>query len=189
MLLKVIVGAAVVVLAVAILFGRPHFERYRVPSESMAPTIAYGETVNLGGDDFGVGDIVIFHPPEGVEGTIDTMCDAPARGQPCAKARGGRDDVVFIKRIVAGPGDRIAFRRGRVVLNGKPQKEPYITDCGGGEACELPRAIIVPDGSYYLVGDNRGASDDSRFWGPVPKAWILGRAERCSAIYFFCSPA
>ena len=73
-------------------------------------------------------------------------------------------------------------------FNGKPQKEPYARACDG-DACNLTEPITVADGSYYMVGDNRGASDDSRFWGPVPKQWILGRAERCSAVYFFCSPA
>ena len=190
MVLKVIVGLAVVILGVAIFAGRPHFKRYRVPSESMEPTVHIGETLTRNGTgDVKVGDTVIFHPPQGAE-DVDRMCgEAPVEGQPCAKASGGRGTQKFIKRIVAGPGDRFALDEGRVVLNGKPQKEPYITPCDDTTQCDFPRPITVPDGSYYMLGDNRGASDDSRFWGPVPKEWILGRAERCSAIYFFCSPA
>jgi signal peptidase I len=177
-----------VVLAVAILVGRPEFKRYRIPSASMQPTIDQGETINAnGGADVKVGDIVIFNPPKGAA-DIDSQCPSLTRGdQPCAEAVGGRDTVTFIKRIVAGPGDKIAFEHGRVVLNGKPQKEPYVQPCDDN-ACNLTAPITVKDGSYYLVGDNRGASDDSRFWGPVPKDWIIGRVERCSAIYFFCSP-
>jgi signal peptidase I len=187
MLLKAIVGVAVVVLAVAILLGDPEFKRYRVPSESMAPTISHGETVNLGGDDFGVGDVVIFNAPEGAAG-IASQCPSQTRGdQACAAVAGGRSHTTFIKRIVAGPGDEVAFAHGRVIRNGEPQKEPFAQPCEDS-ACNLTSPVTVPDRSYYLVGDNRGASDDSRFWGPVPADWILGRVERCSAIYFFCSP-
>jgi signal peptidase I len=176
-----------VIVAVAILVGRPEFKRYRIPSESMEPTIRQGETVSLNRtDDLEVGDIVIFNPPEGAE-DLDSQCPSLTRGdQPCAEAAGGRDSKTFIKRIVGGPGDKIAFEHGRVILNGKPQKEPYAQPCDDN-ACNLTAPITVRDGSYYLVGDNRGASDDSRFWGPVPKDWILGRVDRCSAIYFFCS--
>jgi signal peptidase I len=190
MLLKVIVGGAVLVLAIAILAGRPHFKRYRVPSESMQPTIAHGETVNLnGGAHFGVGDVVIFHAPKGAEAVGEPGCAAAGRGGLCAKPTAERSALTFIKRIVAGPGDQVAFRRGQVIRNGKPVDEPYAASCGDGEACDFPEPIRVPDGMYYLVGDNRGASDDSRFWGPVPEHWILGRVERCLALYFFCSPA
>jgi signal peptidase I len=73
------------------------------------------------------------------------------------------------------------------VLNGKRLEEPFITPCGGGPNCDFPRPVTVPDGTYYLVGDNRGASDDSRFWGPVRADWIAGRADRCSVRFFFCS--
>jgi signal peptidase I len=45
---------------------------------------------------------------------------------------------------------------------------------GSRAACEMPRPITVPDGTWFLAGDNRGASDDSRFWGPVPTAAIVG---------------
>ncbi len=76
----------------------------------------------------------------------------------------------------AGPGDRIAIRGGHVVLNGKRQKEPFIEPCGGGEACDLPREIRIPADHYFMMGDNRGSSDDSRFWGPVPREWIIGEA-------------
>ena len=82
----------------------------------------------------------------------------------------------FIKRVVAGPGDRLAVRGGHVILNGKRQSESFIEPCGGGEACDLPREIRIPADHYFMMGDNRGSSDDSRFWGPVPTKWIIGVA-------------
>jgi len=191
-MLRWVGGALVALLVIALFFlSHPQFKRYRIPSESMEPTIRHGEIINAnGGEDLKVGDIVIFHPPSGAEAGGDAQCgSAPDEGQPCAEPAGGPAETLFIKRIVAGPGDSVAFERGGAIRNGKSQREPYITPCGDGEACDLPRAITVPAGAYYLVGDNRGASDDSRFWGPVREDWIVGRVERCNALYFFCSAA
>ena len=94
----------------------------------------------------------------------------------------------FIERVVAGPGDRIVLHEGRVERDGELADEPYIADCGGFEGCNFPRPITVPDGHYFMLGDNRGASDDSRFWGPVPLEWILGRVEDCDVLRISCSP-
>ena len=47
----------------------------------------------------------------------------------------------------------------------------------------------MPPDEYYLLGDNRGVSDDSRFWGPVPRAWIIGTVVDCSLLDTLCRPA
>jgi len=135
------------------------------------------------------GAVVILDAPRGAEALEGTECGEAGPDGLCARPTPQRSPTKLIKRIVAGPGDRIAFRRGQTIRNGKPVEEPYAMDCGGGEVCDFPGPVTVPDGMYYLVGDNRGASDDSRFWGAVPEDWILGRIERCRAIYLFCSPA
>jgi signal peptidase I len=153
---------------------------YRIPSESMVPTLEVGQRVlvNRIGARFGdpeVGDVVVFHPPAGAE--ADNTCGGDrAPGQVCARPTEEKADVNFIKRVVAGPGDRIAVRGGRVILNGERQREDFIRPCGGGEDCNFPRDITVPADHYFMMGDNRGASDDSRFWGPVPRDWIIGGA-------------
>jgi signal peptidase I len=85
-------------------------------------------------------------------------------------------DENFIKRVVAGPGDTIAIVDGHVVRNGKRAKESFIRQCGGGSDCNFPKPIRVPADHWFMMGDNRGSSDDSRFWGPVPKKWIVGGA-------------
>ncbi len=156
---------------------------YRIPSESMVPTLDVGQRVlvNRLGSRFSapdVGDVTVFHPPSGADSLVEQKCGGePQEGQPCPRPTPQRSDVNFIKRIVAGPGDRISIRGGRVVLNGRPQDEPFarLDACAEGE-CEFPEEITVPPDHYFMMGDNRGASDDSRFWGPVPRDWIIGGA-------------
>jgi signal peptidase I len=154
------------------LVGSLWLKAYRVPSASMVPTVDIGDRVVADRHDKSprVGDVVIAHPPVGA---LEDRCAAPERGAPCARATPELSEVNFIKRVVAGPGDTIAFRRALVIRNGRPADEPYARRCGGGP-CDLPTAIAVPAGTWFLAGDDRGASDDSRFWGPVPTDAITG---------------
>jgi signal peptidase I len=154
---------------------------YRIPSESMVPTLEIGQRVlvNRIGARFtspDVGDVVVFHPPAGAEEGNVCGSGQPPPGQPCDRPTDERADVNFIKRVVAGPGDRLLIRDGHVVLNGKEQPEEFAEDCGGTEGCDFPTEITIPAGHYFMMGDNRGSSDDSRFWGPVPEEWIIGEA-------------
>jgi signal peptidase I len=176
----------IVVVALGLALGIQAFlvKPYRIPSESMEPTLDVGQRVlvnrvsgRLGTPS--VGDIVVFHPPTGASPTDDSEPRCGAKlvdGQPCSRPVNKKADVNFIKRIVAGPGDTIAIRDGHAVRNGKVQKESFINECGGGPDCDFPKAIKVPPGYYFMMGDNRGASDDSRYWGPVPEDWIIGPA-------------
>ena len=63
-----------------------------------------------------------------------------------------------------------------MIRNGKLAKESFIRPCGGGQDCNFPTPIKIPPDHWFMMGDNRGSSDDSRFWGPVPKKWIIGGA-------------
>jgi signal peptidase I len=65
---------------------------------------------------------------------------------------------------------------GHVIRNRKQEPDAYITACGVAAECMFSRSIRVPAGDYYMMGDNRGDSDDSRYWGPVPKRYIIGVA-------------
>ena len=84
----------------------------------------------------------------------------------------------FIKRIVAGPGDTLSIVEGHAIVNGKREADSYIKPCAVPSApiCNFPKPIKVPPGHWFMMGDNRGESDDSRFWGPVPTSWIVGEA-------------
>jgi signal peptidase I len=184
-LLELVVVVAVA-LGLALLVQALVVKPYRIPSGSMEPTLGIGERVivNRIGNRFSapsVGDIVVFHPPKGAD---TNACGIPGQGPfydgaasrvPCSRPTPTRSDQNFIKRVVGLPGDRIAVRGGHVVRNGVLQKEPFIRACGSGPDCNLG-PISVPDGDFFMMGDNRGESDDSRYWGPVPRGWIVGGA-------------
>jgi signal peptidase I len=132
-------------------------------------------TTRLGADPK-VGNIIVFHPPAGADG-IPAQCGAPSRdGQPCAKPTQNRSDQTFIKRVVAVGGDTVAVRNGLAIVNGRTQPAPFAAACAGGDGCNMTQPITVPKGSLFLMGDNRGNSDDSRYWGPVPDDWVIGKA-------------
>ncbi len=175
--LVVIVAIA---LGLALLIQAFLVKPYRIPSESMEPTLDVGQRVIVNRLEYKFGDpdrrdIIVFHPPAGAE--RGDQCAVPhSRKSPCPKATSQEADVNFIKRIVGLPGDRLAVKDGIAVINGKPLKEAYIRPCGGMPACNLPKSIKIPAGHYFMMGDNRGASDDSRFWGPIPKDSIIGEA-------------
>lgn len=165
------VGLTVVMPAV---FLKP----YRSPAASMAPTLAVGDRFLVNRlSSPGVGDVAVFHAPEGAVGLGGgAKCGEDVTEQQlCARPGGDKSAVELVKRIVAGPGDRIALREGRVILDGKPVDEPYAAPCRASIGCSYAEEITVPDGHWYMLGDNRGQSDDSRFWGPVPDAWVVGK--------------
>ncbi len=153
---------------------------YRIPSGSMLPTLKIGQRVlvNRLGNRFSkpkVGEIMVFHPPAGAD--TQTCGDTRSRsGQACDSPTVQESSVNFIKRVVALPGDTIFIKDGHVIRNGTREKDSYIAPCAGGSACNLPTPITIPPDHYFMMGDNRGESDDSRFWGPVPRKWIIGGA-------------
>lgn len=183
-ILELIVIVAVA-LGLALLIQAFLVKPYRIPSESMIPTLQVGQRVLVNRlstrfEDPSIGDVTVFHPPAGSEQMpLDQCGERPEQGAACNKPTPQESKVNFIKRIVAGPGDTVSIIRGRVILNGKPTDEPFISDtCAddSGAACTLPKTIKIPPGHWFMMGDNRGESDDSRFWGPVPADSIIGPA-------------
>ena len=145
---------------------------YRIPSPSMVPTLDPGDRVLVARFLYHLtsparGDIVVFRYP------LDTR-------------------VVFIKRLIGLPGDTVALRDGQVYVNGVRRNEPYVFKMNGrttptnpapaiagstlSEPWSLNRPYRVPAGTYFMMGDNRLNSDDSRVWGPVPARDLIGKA-------------
>jgi signal peptidase I len=164
---------------------------YRVDSGSMLPTLAIGTRVTVEpGVSPRVGEIVVFHAPAGAV-PARPICAAPGQGagftQPCGLATATSSRVTFIKRIVAGPGDLVLIRAGRAVVNGVAISAPFAKPCSGPN-CSFPVPVRVPAGHYYVLGDNRAGSDDSRFWGPIPASSILGVLVSCWPLQIGCTP-
>jgi signal peptidase I len=182
-LIELVVIVAVAV-GLALLIQAFLVKPYQIPSGSMEPTLDIGQRVLVDrvGYHFGdpdIGDIVVFHPPAGAVGA-GPECGDPKTGDgtkaACNRPVPDESDTNFIKRIVAGPGDTLSIKDGHPVVNGVMAKEDFINPCAGGTDCNFPKQITIPPDSYFMMGDNRGSSDDSRFWGPVPRDWIIGQA-------------
>ena len=162
---------------------------YRIPSGSMEPTLIEGQRVlvNRIAMDFSqphVGGIYVFHPPEGAkqEECGPTPHVVKLGGAACSQSVFRKSSENFIKRAVAGPGDEIYVTGGHVFRKAAhtgrfvAEKDSYIKACGSSPECNFPTPIKIPPGHWFMMGDNRGNSDDSRFWGPVPTSWIIGQA-------------
>jgi len=106
------------------------------------------------------------------------LCGAvPQAGQPCPNPTSRASAQNFIKRVVALPGDTIAVVDDHVIRNGVRQPERFIqARCDGGSAADFPTPIRIPANHWFMMGDNRECSQDSRFWGPVPRSWVVGGA-------------
>lgn len=171
------------------------FQTYRIPSGSMIPTLEVGDCVAVSKLAFGSaslpqwlakalppagvhrGDLAVFHFPPN-----------PAR--------------LLVKRVIGLPGDRLYLRSGKVFLNGEPLPEPYAlytpsrpdvyrdefpnlheTDPNVDPAWWLALrrtlrgdgSLVIPPGRYFVLGDNRNNSEDSRYWGYVPASELVGR--------------
>ena len=181
LVLTVAVAIVLVVIVQAVLI-----KPYKIPSSSMEPTLAIGQRVLVfrPDDSPGIGDIVVFHPPTGADhypprcGNLSEGAESGslALPEPCDVPVTTESRQTFIKRVVGLPGDVLRITNGHVTRNGARERDAYIRECGGLSTCTFRDPIKVPPGMYFMMGDNRGISDDSRFWGPVPQRWIIGVA-------------
>jgi signal peptidase I len=159
---------------------------YRVPSGSMLPTLTIDQRILANRMDThpGIGDVVVFHPPHGAD-LGSGQCADPQQGfttdggplaQPCDRPLASESNQTFVKRVVGLPGDVLRIVGGHVTRNGKREADAYVSACGAAAECTFSGSIRVPRGDYYMMGDNRGDSDDSRYWGPVPQRYLIGVA-------------
>jgi signal peptidase I len=135
-------------------------QSYSIPSASMTPTLMPGDRILVDklSSTIHRGDIVVFKNPP---------ADTP--GPP-----------TLVKRVIGLPGETIFSSGNQVLINGKPLAEPWLPKLVGectetGENFKAP-VHIAPD-HYFVMGDCRGDSDDSRFWGTVPASYIVGKVD------------
>lgn len=171
----VVIGALVLALLIQQFLVKP----YKIPSPSMEPTLALGQRilVNRIGNRLGepkVGQVVVFNPPAGAEDQGGECATDHAEDEACLQPKPGKLKQAFVKRVVGAPGDEIQVRGGYVIRNGKEVDEPYVRPCDDS-TCNI-KTFTVPAGHFFMMGDNRGNSDDSRFWGPLPRDYVIGRA-------------
>jgi signal peptidase I len=151
--LGVILGA----LLVALLIKTFLLQAFYIPSRSMEPTLRIGDRVLVNKlsykmHDINRGDIVVFErPPDEPPDAIKDL----------------------IKRVIALPGETISSENGQVFIDGRPLEEPYLEP---GTVTENLPPTLVPEGHVFVMGDNRGDSRDSRYFGPIEEDLVVGRA-------------
>ena len=153
--LQILAVALVLALLVRAYVAEPRF----IPSDSMVPTLQVGDRLVVEKISYHfhlpqVGDIVVFDPP------------------PQLQRQGYKKDQAFIKRIIGQPGQMIAVKNGKVLVDNQPLQEPYIAEAPN----YLMSPALVPEDMFFVMGDNRNNSNDSHVWGFLPKANIIGRA-------------
>lgn len=158
----VIVGAVVLAVVVKVFL----LQAFYIPSLSMYPTLHEGDRVLVNKlsyrmHDVNRGDIIVFERP-----ASETSSNIPD----------------LIKRVIGLPGESVAFDNGSVYINGQPLEESYLpagtvtSAANAPNKCTLQDPCVVPEGDVWVMGDNRGDSKDSRYFGPIDENSIVGRA-------------
>jgi len=167
---------SIVIAVILALFIRTFVvQAFKIPTGSMEPNLLVGDHLLVNKFVFGPasgdaergllpmravnrGDIVVFKYPE-------------------------EPDRDFIKRVIGLPGETLEVRQRQVLINGEALDEPYAhflfpvgTDEGGGDVRSRYGPVTVPEGHVFAMGDNRDNSQDSRYWGFLPLAYVKGRA-------------
>ncbi|MES2821241.1 MAG: signal peptidase I [Pseudomonadota bacterium] len=136
------------------------FLPYRLPANSMAPTLRKDDFILVSAwayawDEPQRGDVMVFQHPRIAQ-------------------------TAYVKRLIGLPGERVAMVNGHILIDGKPLNEPYLNpDQSNAHHDSLEMAPrTVPAGKLFMLGDNRHNSNDSRYWGMVPRANVIGRVQR-----------
>jgi signal peptidase I len=169
---------SIVVAVILALFVRTFvFQAFKIPTGSMKPNL-------LVGDHLLVNKFVFAPAASALERAVLPM-RAIERGDVVVFKFPEEPDRDFIKRVIGLPGDTLELKNQTVHINGMPLIEPYAhylfpsQGDGPADSFDLRRKygpVTVPDGHYFMMGDNRDDSQDSRFWGFLPASYVKGRA-------------
>jgi signal peptidase I len=161
-----IVGAIAIVLAIKTWVVNP----YRIPSASMEPTLHCARPAQGCESRFSdrvLANRLIYRFRDPRRGEI-VVFKVPDRARAACGAGG-----VFVKRIIGLPGEVLAERDGYVYIDGKKLAEPYVRP--GRRDLQSYKAVKIARGHYFMMGDNRSSSCDSRRWGTVPRKSLIGK--------------
>ena len=169
---------SIVVAVILALFVRTFvFQAFKIPTGSMKPNL-------LVGDHLLVNKFIFAPTASALERTLLPMRPIE-RGDVIVFKFPEEPERDFIKRVIGLPGDTLELKNQTIHINGMPLIEPYahylyppMSD-GQADRFDLRRKygpVTVPDGHYFMMGDNRDDSQDSRFWGFLPASYVKGRA-------------
>jgi signal peptidase I len=169
--LREILVVVLVALAVALLLRVFVVQTFFIPSGSMEPTLQVGDRILVNKLSYhlhgvGRGDIVVF-------------------SRPPAENCGGTEVNDLVKRVIGLPGESISLSHGHVEINGKVLNESWLPASVQGVSVpgppgtpyNLTRPYRIPANHYFMMGDNRTESCDSRYWGPIPRSLIVGKVD------------
>ncbi|PKL79035.1 MAG: signal peptidase I [Candidatus Melainabacteria bacterium HGW-Melainabacteria-1] len=164
-----LIETVVVAFLLAIMIRATLAEARFIPSGSMIPSLLVGDRLIVEKLSYYFksperGEIVVFYPPDSAQQPLDG-------GERLMRWLGFTREAAYIKRVVALPGETIEIKQGQVLIDGQVLDEPYIK---GPPIDEMgPRQI--PPNHYFMMGDNRNNSRDSRVWGTLPRENVIGK--------------
>jgi signal peptidase I len=129
---------------------------YRIPAGSMAPTIEIGDRL--------IADMRAYDRK------------LPARGDIVILKYPNNESIHYVKRVIGLPGDKVEIVNRMVYVNDRPLKESYVQHIDPASINEHSGPYFIPKGWYFVLGDNRDNSQDSRFWGSISLSKIIGQA-------------
>ena len=169
---------SIVVAVILALFVRTFvFQAFKIPTGSMKPNL-------LVGDHLLVNKFIFAPTATALERWLLPMREI-RRGDIIVFKFPEEPDRDFIKRTIGVPGDTIELKNQTVFVNGQPTVEPYAhyllppaddTQTDGFDLRRKYGPVTVPEGHYFMMGDNRDDSQDSRYWGFLPESYVKGRA-------------
>jgi signal peptidase I len=153
-------------------------QAYYIPSGSMLPQLQINDRVVVSKLAYHLhdphrGDIVVFDAPGGGPKDSSPLPERMVRDVVQSIGLSAPSTDEYIKRVVAVAGERVEGHDGKVFVDGRELVEPYLPK---GVVTSQFSAVVVPPGTLWVMGDNRGNSSDSRVFGPVPRSTVVGRA-------------
>jgi signal peptidase I len=168
---------SIVIAVILALFVRTWaVQAFKIPTGSMENNLLIGDHLLV--------NKFVFGPASAVERTLLPMRDI-RRGDIVVFKYPDEPERDFIKRVIGLPGETLELRSKKVYVNGKPLDEPYVhfiepshsaQEVTSFDVRERYGPVQVPEGQYFVMGDNRDNSQDSRYWGFLPRSYIKGKA-------------